>query len=113
VPEDIPTAINTKHICAVTPDRSLVLPEFIRAAFLWHPASLRHLKQQAKGSIMDGLNMGIIKSLPLPVPPLTDQRLFTERVGSVKAVRAKAQRARAGDDEFFASLQSRAFRGEL
>lgn len=113
VPGGVPTAINTKHLCAITPDQTQVLPEFLRAAFLWHPASRAHLRRQTKGSIMDGLNMGIIKAMPLPVAALPEQQRFVDRAKRLDAQRALAQRALAADDELFASLQSRAFRGEL
>lgn len=113
VPDDIPIAINTKHICAITPDRERLDPIFLRAAFLWHPESRAHLGRQTKGSIMDGLNMGIIKAMPVPVPALKLQQEFADRVGSVNAQRTAVLAAQAANDELFDFLQSRAFRGEL
>lgn len=113
VPDNIPTAINTKHICAITPDREQVDPVFLRAAFLGHPESRAHLQRQTKGSIMDGLNMGIIKTMPVPVPELNLQRRFARRIESVSSQRGVVTAALSADDELFASLQARAFRGEL
>lgn len=113
VPDNIPTAINTKHICAITPDSTRLHPVFLRAAFLWHPESRAHLLRQTKGSIMDGLNMGIIKAMPVPVPPLSSQREFAIRVGQIAVQSAVTHRDQAANDELFAALQSRAFRGEL
>lgn len=113
VPEDIPTAINTKHICAITPDRSRIDPTFLRAAFLWHPDSLAHLRRQTKGSIMDGLNMGIIKAMPVPVPPPREQQKFATQAERVANQTHVVAHALSADDELFASLQSLAFRGDL
>ncbi|PWG58931.1 restriction endonuclease subunit S [Bifidobacterium catulorum] len=113
VPDDIPTAINTKHICAITVNRDVLNPVFLRAVFLWHREARIHLLRSVKGSIMDGLNMGIIKKMPVILPPLALQREFAERVAAIEASRRKVERALALDDELFASLQSRAFRGEL
>lgn len=113
VPDDIPTAINTKHICAITPDSSRLHSTFLRAAFLWHPESLAHLRRQTKGSIMDGLNMGIIKSMPIPVPPLSAQHEFAEQAEHVATSRGTMTRASNADDELFDSLQARAFAGRL
>jgi len=99
VPDDIPTAINTKHLCCITLDSSRVVPEFIHAAFLMHPAILRQLGVHAKGAVMPGLNMGIIKALKLPLPPIALQEEFNRHFTYL--------------DSLFASLQHRAFRGEL
>ena len=93
VPDDIPTAINTKHICAITVDRDKVLPEFLRACFLWHPESQRFLLRRAKGSVMDGLNMGIIKEMPMPMPSLRLQREFVRRLRVTEAQRELAGHA--------------------
>lgn len=112
VPDDIPTTINTKHICAITPKPSLLDPMFLRAAFLWHPESRAHLRRQTKGSIMDGLNMGIIKAMPIPVPPLELQHAFAVKALGATSMRAAVQAALTTDNELFASLQARAFRGQ-
>ncbi|MBN9202041.1 MAG: restriction endonuclease subunit S [Microbacterium sp. SCN 70-18] len=113
VPDDIPAAINTKHICAISVDRTQLEPTFLRAAFLWHPTCRTYLARQTKGSIMDGLNLGIIKSMPIPVPALTRQREFADHVAALDQCRLAVRAASRLDDELFASLQSRAFRGEL
>ena len=113
VPEDIPTAINTKHICAISPNRARIDSSFLRAAFLWHPDSLAHLRRQTKGSIMDGLNMGIIKAMPIPVPPIADQQEFAARVEQVARWGNSVDLAVKANEALFVSLQSRAFRGEL
>lgn len=113
VPEDLPTSINTKHICAVTVDRAQVLPDFLRACFLWHPSSRRFLLQGAKGSIMDGLNMGIIKKMPMPVPPLNLQAEFVRRASAGEKAFEAAARSERDIEELFSALRSRAFAGEL
>ena len=113
VPDDIPRAINTKHICAITVNRDRVDPRFLRAAFLWHPDSRKHLLRQTKGSIMSGLNMGIIKAMPVPLPAASDQEQFVDRVQGIATLRSTVEQASQAHDEFFAALQSRAFRGEL
>lgn len=111
VPDGIRRSINTKHICAISTESSKMLPEFLRASFLWHPEAREHLRRQTKGSIMNGLNMGIIKSLPLPQPDLETQEKFVRLCSS--AARLTKTSASAGFDTLFASLQARAFRGEL
>lgn len=113
VPHNIPTAINTKHICAITVNREMIEPIFLKAVFLWHKQARVHLLRSVKGSIMDGLNMGIIKKMPVILPPLSLQQEFASRVEAIASARRKVERALALDNELFASLQSRAFRGEL
>ncbi len=49
----------------------------------------------------------------LPIPPIDQQRLFVERLEAVARIEAEANRATAGLNHLFGSLQQRAFRGDL
>ena len=113
VPDDIGDAINTKHLCCISLNLSKCLPEFMHTYFLQHPIARRYLERSAKGAIMSGLNMGIIKSMPIPLPPIELQHRFAAIVKSVEGQKVK-QRAHLEElHTLFASLQSRAFAGEL
>ncbi|MFF3748464.1 restriction endonuclease subunit S [Streptomyces kronopolitis] len=112
VPDDIPIAINTKHLCCITLDRSKCLPEFLHSYFLVHPISREYLRRTAKGAIMAGLNMGLIKDLPIVLPPISAQQAFVDRANSARKVKASHMAHLVELDALFRSLQHRAFRGE-
>ena len=113
VPDDIPLAINTKHLCCISVDRRKVVPDYLHAYFLRHPTARKYLEQTAKGAIMSGLNMGIIKAMPIALPPLPLQQTFATRIAAIEALKATHRRALAALDALFASLQQRAFTGAL
>jgi type I restriction enzyme, S subunit len=113
VPDDIGVAINTKHLCCITLDQSLCLPQFLHAYFLWHPVARKYLRSRAKGAIMDGLNMGIIKGLPVVLPPVSVQRDVVRRLDGVDATRSRMDASRIAVDRLRSSLRNRAFAGEL
>jgi type I restriction enzyme, S subunit len=113
VPADIPTAINTKHLCCLTLDRSKCLPEFLHTYFLTHPIARRYLGQSAKGAIMDGLNMGLIKALPVPKVPLHLQQRFSDIAKQVQKTALRSAKANQETETLFSALQQRAFRGQL
>ena len=112
VPEDIPLAINTKHLCCITLDRSRCLPDFLWACLRFHPGVLRQLGA-TRGAVMPGLNMGLIKRAEIPVPPIKVQERFANLKRNVDQLLQKSESHLALLDEHFASLQQRAFRGEL
>jgi len=113
VPQNIPLAINTKHLCSITLDQKKMMPTYLHAAFLNHPEILRQLGMQSKGAVMPGLNMGIIKTLKHPIPPLEIQKKFTERVMVLNEQKATLLTSHEKLDELFTSLQHKAFAGEL
>jgi type I restriction enzyme S subunit len=113
VPNDIPVAVNTKHLCCITLDATKCLPSFLHAYFLRHPIAKQYQAQAAKGAIMAGLNMGIIKNMPIPVPPMNLQNEFKRCLEHINDLRSSYQSSIAEFDALFASLQHRAFRGEL
>ena len=89
VPDDIPTAINTKHICCITLDRKQCLSAYLHIYFLHSPQSQEFLTKHAKGAIMAGLNMGLIQELPVMLPPIKVQ---AEIVKAADTLRAETQR---------------------
>lgn len=113
VPDDIPIAINTKHLCCITLNKDKCLPEFLKAAFLHHPMVLKQLGVQAKGAVMPGLNMGIIKSLSFPLPPIELQAAFVGMIHRLRSIRSQQLKGKADLDLLFSSLQHRAFSGQL
>jgi type I restriction enzyme S subunit len=113
VPDDIPIAINTKHLCCITLDRKKCLPEFLHAYFLIHPIARGYLAKTAKGAIMDGLNMGIIKNLPAPTAPLDLQAEFKNVVLKAERNRERILKHESGARWLFSCLQQRAFGGKL
>jgi type I restriction enzyme, S subunit len=113
VPDDIPTAINTKHLCCITLDKEICLPEFLHAYFLRHPVAREYLVKTAKGAVMDGLNMGIIKDLPISLPPMTLQRDFVEKLNRISQLKKAALKSQAEFENLFQSLQHSAFQGGL
>ena len=62
---------------------------------------------------MPGLNMGIIKSITLPIPPIHLQMTFVRKMAAWKRVREYYNSQSELLNVLFASLQQRAFRGEL
>ncbi|MCW3094721.1 MAG: EcoKI restriction-modification system protein HsdS [Chthonomonadaceae bacterium] len=113
VPDNIPEAINTKHLCCITLNQMKCLPEFLHAAFLNHPDILRQLGVRTKGAVMPGLNMGIIKDLELPLPPIELQEEFKRIVDLGMTSRIDLEDSQEAVEELFSSIQQRAFRGEL
>jgi type I restriction enzyme S subunit len=54
-----------------------------------------------------------LRQLPMPLPPISLQREFARRVTAVEALKTAQRASLAGLDALFATLQHRAFRGEL
>lgn len=117
VPDDIPLAINTKHLCCITLDRQQCLPAYLHTYFLHDVMARQYLASQAKGSIMAGLNMGIISEMPVRLPPLSVQAQVVERFDELLGHcgrLADIQRSKlAALDELKKSLLHQAFTGQL
>lgn len=109
VPDDMPTAVNTKHLCCITLDQSKCLPVFLQGAFLYHPQIRSQLGVLQKGSIMDGLNMEIIKSLLFDLPPLPLQKHFASLVERHERLHATQREALRQAEHLFQTLLHQAF----
>jgi type I restriction enzyme S subunit len=73
----------------------------------------RQLALISGGAVMPGINVTKLKSLEVLIPPVSLQRNFARRAAAVEELKAAHRASLAELDALFASLQHRAFRGEL
>lgn len=92
----------------VSPDQEKLLTDYL---FHWFQSF--DLQSIASGSTVPQLNKKDLAPLSIPLPPLREQHAFAEKVTAVRAERDHVARALEADEELFAALQHRAFRGEL
>jgi len=95
-----------------SPESKKCLPEFLHAYFLIHPTAQRYLTQKAKGAIMDGLNMGTIKELPVTEAPMERQQQFKAVSEKIEAQRTRLLTAQRETENLFTALQQKAFSRE-
>lgn len=103
-PDDLPTCISTKHLCTLTLDRKKMLPTYLWACLRWDPDVKAQTRREAKGAIMEGWNMGIVKGLLVNAPPMDVQLKFEEIAGRIKRMSSAQALAAKGTDELMASL---------
>ncbi|WP_417739280.1 restriction endonuclease subunit S [Rosistilla oblonga] len=129
------TRKNTYHLvaaCALvrdTPPR-LMLPDLVfrfRLAndaaidsvflqrLLVHPAKRRDIQKLAGGSSgsMPNISKARLQTVLIELPPLELQKTFAARVKGIEEIRESLRESTRSLDQLFASLQHRAFRGEL
>ena len=89
------------------------VPEFIRQLLRTPGGRNIFLKASRKSSVQYNINTKEISALEVPVPPLSLQQTFATRIAAIEALKATHRRALAALDALFASLQQRAFAGQL
>jgi type I restriction enzyme S subunit len=88
-------------------------PEFV-SGVLNSRYGKRTLRGMCKSIIgMANINAKEVQAIPIPQPPLSLQREFATQVSAVERLKASQRASLAKLDALFASLQHRAFRGEL
>ncbi|UMG91506.1 restriction endonuclease subunit S [Nocardioides sp. TF02-7] len=106
-----------QHVGMLCGTGSLILrPRGVDSRFLHSvvtsPRMKAHLERSSLGATLPNLNATIVKRSPAPKAPSFVQAKFAERLRAVEESLITAHRATRSDDELFASIQSRAFRGE-
>jgi type I restriction enzyme S subunit len=101
-----------RSVALVKPKRDVIDSIFLEH-YLRAPALRDKMSRSANASSQANLFQGQIRELPAMLPPLPLQREFARRVASVEKLKATQRASLAELDALFASLQHRAFRGEL
>jgi type I restriction enzyme, S subunit len=73
----------------------------------------KYLEKASQGVTMANLNKTIVSQIPVTLPPLSLQQEFARRVEAVEKLKTVHRASLSELNALFASLQHRAFRGEL
>jgi len=82
-------------------------------SFLSSKSIKQYLERASQGVTMANLNKTIVSQIPVLVPSIELQQEFARRVEAIEQLKATHRESLAQLDALFASLQHRAFRGEL
>ncbi|MBL7495660.1 restriction endonuclease subunit S [Frankia sp. CNm7] len=96
----------------VRPRTSTVTTDYL-ASYLRTPELKARMLREARSSSQANLFQGPIRNLPVLCPPVDLQSIFGQRLQAVGQIRATQSGQLDELDALFASLQYRAFRGEL
>ena len=96
--------------CGVVRPSEEFVPWFMFTQLLLAYERLRAL---GRGGNQENLNLQLLGSFEVLLPPLPLQQTFATRIASIEALKATHRRALAALDALFASLQQRAFAGAL
>lgn len=113
IPDDIPVAINTKHLAAITLNREVANPTFLSYAIHSSPYVLKQFESKNRGAIMSGLNLGLIKETTIRRAPIELQDRFAEIHKSVEQLKSRYQQSLDYLDRLYGALSQQAFKGEL
>jgi type I restriction enzyme S subunit len=111
--EELPECIHQNHVFRVRLQSEELTPLFLN----WLVGSQRgkryFLRAAKQTTGIASINMTQLRAFPLLVPPLALQLKFAETVAKIEGLRKRETASLGQIDGLFASLQDRAFRGEL
>ena len=105
-------ALNKADCVQVRPNENVASAQYI-CSLLNHPSTEKMAHDLMHGQTRIRISMGRLRELIVPIPPVDLQREFAHRVAAVEKLKAAHRQSLAELDALFASLQHRAFRGEL
>ena len=104
--------VNAIDILILTPDQHVAHPVYLSNYFN-SAGGKRMVLGAQRGQIQKHLNVGSLRSAPIPLPRLDLQCRFATIVESVEKQKTRQRAHLAELDTLFASLQFRAFQGDL
>jgi type I restriction enzyme S subunit len=101
-----------RHIAHLKPDRNVLDPEFLRA-MLASPPLKRQADRAARGAAQKTVNLADIRKFLVFSPPLKLQREFARQNVVIERLSTTQHRSAIELEGLFASIQHRAFNGEM
>jgi len=109
----IPNCIHQNHIIRARFGTNKIVPIYV-CHYLNSPGGRQHLLKSGKTtSGLNTISVSEVRSTPVSLPPLQLQQEFACRVEAIEKLKIAHRASLSELDALFASLQHRAFRGEL
>jgi type I restriction enzyme S subunit len=105
--------VHQNHVFRVRLNLDRLVPQFFHDFLQTDAARAYFLRCAKKTTNLASINMTQLRKLPTPLPPKKLQNEFARRTALVESTLTKHQESLERLDTLFASLQHRAFRGEL
>lgn len=112
-PDGYVPGIMHSDLLRVRLNREVADPEFISDQLHWSPDIEHQISLISSGAIMQGINVGKLKQISVLRPPIEIQMDYKAKKSALRGHVATAVKHMEALDALFASLQHRAFRGEL
>lgn len=112
VPHHLDGGTASTGFCVLRPKLTKLDPSYL---FHWvtSDAFIDDMVRKATGASYPAVSDKIIFNSEIPLPPLQEQKLFAGRVQEIDELLVRMSEVLAANDGLFASLQHRAFAGEL
>jgi type I restriction enzyme S subunit len=101
-----------RHIAHLKPDTSKILPEFL-SIVMQLPFVKTQADRWARGAAQPTINLKELRGFEVLVPCFELQKHFVRHAASIQKLKSSYRSSMSEMDALFASLQQRAFRGEL
>jgi type I restriction enzyme S subunit len=113
VESDCEGAFISQHVAILRPDQEKLEAKFLAFFLSLAGGGQRQIATAQYGQTKPGLNFDQIRRFRVPIPPLELQREFLKGITTLEKLKAYQSDSSIKLDALFASLQNRAFRGEL
>jgi type I restriction enzyme, S subunit len=111
--DELPECIHQNHIFRIRLAKGELTPLFVNWLIGSQRGKKYFLRAAKQTTGIATINTTQLRNFPLLMSPLHLQREFARRVGAVEKLKTAQRASLAEMDALFASLQHRAFRGEL
>lgn len=112
IPKEFELGIINPRLMKISANKDIIRPDFLK--FLLQSSHVeKQLKSHSRGGTMDIINVGIIRKIFIPLPPIKIQNQFAERIQLIEAQKQQAKEALTKSELLFQGLLQQAFNGEL